>query len=224
MAGEIYAVSHTITGEKGFRGQTMLTYTIEYPQFVTFSAMAGLRRINADYKQQAVQLSAYAQDRLYSEAVTDFISRQQEGFPFSPYELQRPFTQTYGQSYVLSLYLDEYVFTGGAHGNTLRTADTRDARTGEKIPLSALFRPGVDYEERILAVVIAEAERRAEAEPGTYDEDVAKLVVESFNPSSFYLTPAGIVIFYQQYEIAPYSTGIPTFLVPYGMVGAKVGR
>ena len=48
-----------------------------------------------------------------------------------------------------------------------------------------------------------------------YFEDYCKLVLDSFNPEQFYLVPRGntydLVIYFQQYDIAPYSTGIPTF-------------
>lgn len=222
MAGEIYAVSHSITGEKLFAGQTVLTYDIEYPQFVTFSSIAPLRRINMEYKERAAMLAQYAQVSIYEQAVTDFQNRQEEGFPFFPYEMTRPFTMTYGQDCIISLYLDEYIYTGGAHGNTIRTGDTWEARTATKLPLCCLFRPGVDYQERILGVVIAEAQRRAQEDSGLFLGEPAELVVQNFNPANFYLTPAGIVIFYQQYDLGPYSAGIQTFLVPYGAVGARV--
>lgn len=222
MTGEIYAVSHSITGEKLFAGETMLNYEIEYPQFVTFSSITPLRRINMEYKERAIMLAQYAQVSLYAEAVADFQSRQREGFPFFPYEMVRSFTMTYGQNCIISLYLDEYIFAGGAHGNTLRTGDTWEARTATKLPLCCLFRPGVDYQARILAVVTAEAQRRAQEDPGLFLGDPAELVAENFDPANFYLTPSGIVIFYQQYTLGPYAVGIQTYLVPYGAVGAKV--
>jgi len=48
-----------------------------------------------------------------------------------------------------------------------------------------------------------------------YFEDACNLVLETFNPDSFYLVPEGIVIYFQQYDIAPYSSGIRTFLIKY---------
>ncbi|MFR3751201.1 MAG: RsiV family protein [Enterocloster sp.] len=35
-----------------------------------------------------------------------------------------------------------------------------------------------------------------------------------FNQNQFFLRPGYIVIYYQQYEIAPYATGIPEFSIP----------
>ena len=41
----------------------------------------------------------------------------------------------------------------------------------------------------------------------------AKLVIENFNFEQFYLIDNNIAIFYQQYDIAPYSSGIPVFYI-----------
>ncbi|MFU2363539.1 MAG: RsiV family protein, partial [Clostridiales bacterium] len=37
--------------------------------------------------------------------------------------------------------------------------------------------------------------------------------METINFDSYYLTPKGIVIYFQQYDIAPYSSGLPEFLI-----------
>ncbi|MEA4987263.1 MAG: RsiV family protein, partial [Anaerovorax sp.] len=53
-------------------------------------------------------------------------------------------------------------------------------------------------------------------EPEIYFDDYETLVVETFNPKNFYCTPEGVVVYYLQYDIAPYSSGIREFLIPYG--------
>ncbi|MFV0239920.1 MAG: RsiV family protein [Lacrimispora sphenoides] len=37
----------------------------------------------------------------------------------------------------------------------------------------------------------------------------------NFNINGFFIKPSGIVIYYQQYDIAPYVRGIPEFLFPF---------
>ena len=54
------------------------------------------------------------------------------------------------------------------------------------------------------------AERLKES-PGSYFEDYPYLLRNKFNQNHFFLRPGYIVIYYQQYEIAPYATGIPEF-------------
>jgi hypothetical protein len=53
-----------------------------------------------------------------------------------------------------------------------------------------------------------------------YFENYAELVNENFKPSHFYLSKDGVVIYFQQYDIAPYATGMPSFTIPYGPGGA----
>ena len=38
----------------------------------------------------------------------------------------------------------------------------------------------------------------------------------------YYLTKDNIVIFYQLYELAPYSAGIPEFKIPYSVFGGNI--
>ena len=45
-------------------------------------------------------------------------------------------------------------------------------------------------------------------------EDYPYLLRNNFNQSQFFLRPGQIVIYYQQYEIAPYATGVPEFSFP----------
>jgi hypothetical protein len=50
-------------------------------------------------------------------------------------------------------------------------------------------------------------------------DDYKPLIIKNFDKSSFYLSPEGITIYYQQYDIAPYSSGIAEFTIPYSIIG-----
>jgi hypothetical protein len=54
-----------------------------------------------------------------------------------------------------------------------------------------------------------------------YFDNYEQLVSTNFKANNFYLSREGLVIYYQQYDIAPYAAGIPTFVIPYGPGGAK---
>lgn len=55
---------------------------------------------------------------------------------------------------------------------------------------------------------------RLKSNPGSYFDDYSSLLQTSFNPDSYYLLPGGYVIYFQQYDIAPYATGLPEFFYP----------
>ncbi len=52
-------------------------------------------------------------------------------------------------------------------------------------------------------------------DPSGYFDNYPPLVAGTFNKNSFYCTDEGIVVYFQQYDIAPYSSGIPEFPLPY---------
>ena len=49
-----------------------------------------------------------------------------------------------------------------------------------------------------------------------------RLQLEDFHPGNFFLVPDGIIIYYQQYDIAPYAAGIPEFLIPFSQHGPRI--
>lgn len=171
--------------------------------------------INSRIRTQTSDFCRYASTALYRQAVREYRDSRSQHFPFRPYDAVMQYTLAWNRKGLLSLYRDQYEFTGGAHGNTLRSSDTMSLKTGARIPLSAFFPRGTDYRLLILRSVLKQAEENYRREPGIYFDDYRNLIVQNFNPESFYLTPAGLAIYYQQYEIAPYSTGIVVFSVSY---------
>ncbi|HCF50858.1 MAG TPA: DUF3298/DUF4163 domain-containing protein, partial [Syntrophomonas sp.] len=51
--------------------------------------------------------------------------------------------------------------------------------------------------------------------PDIYFDNYEELVEQTFNINSFYCTSQGVVVYFQQYDIAPYASGIREFLLPY---------
>ena len=173
--------------------------------------------INSRIQMQVEDLNRYASTTLYENAVETYLYTQQEGFPFNPYGAGLYYKVTYNQDCYLSMYRDQYEYTGGAHPNTLRYSDTWNLRLGSVVPLSSFFPPGFNYQQFLTALIIRQADKVMAQEP-IYFEDYRKLIVERFNPQSYYLSPCGLVIYYQQYDIAPYATGIVEFTIPYSVL------
>ena len=102
-----------------------------------------------------------------------------------------------------------YQFTGGAHGMSLLIGYTIDLMNERRMQLPHLFAAGTNYAERLNRFIREEGAKR-------------KLPMWGFkgidDESAFYLNDKGIVLFFQQYEIAPYSEGIIRMLIPYSRV------
>jgi hypothetical protein len=129
------------------------------------------------------------------------------------YDALMIFEVTYNQNNILSLFYDQYVYSGGAHGNTVRQSQTWNVRRGCQITLRNYGDDPVGLQAEILDRVREEIALQIARGENMYFEDYPKLISDTFNPESFYLTPQGMVIYFQQYDIAPYASGIPVFVI-----------
>jgi len=197
--------------EMKYKGTTLLTYQIEYPEFKSVNYQLSLAVINKYYKAKAMKYKKYCETELFRMAVEQYKGDIANNFPVRVFEAVLSDTVTYSAACVISLYFDQYEYTGGAHGNTVRSSQTWNLQSCTMIPLSKLFRCGIDYE----AIILAFVEKEIEKNPDIYFENYKKLIRSTFHKKSFYCTPDSIVIYYQQYDIAPYSSGIREFAIPY---------
>lgn len=197
--------------ELKMEGVTVLTYKIEYPVFQASRYQLCLAVVNNYYKTRALEYQNYVKQELYPQAIEQYENAVANGFPVIAYEVLTQSRLTYNHACVISLYTDKYEFTGGAHGNTVRSSQTWNLQGCRRLRLGELFGCGLNPKQYILEF----AKKQVEKEPDIYFENYEELLKENFNEKNFYCTQRGIVFYYQQYDIAPYSSGIREFLIPY---------
>lgn len=197
----------------------MLTLSITYPWISLSDNHIAQNRINNQISMQVNEFYRHASNTLYRQAIKTYRYSQANDFPFHAYEAVMEYTVTYNENCFLSLYNDKYEFTGGAHGNTIRSSYTWELVNGTQISLYYFFKPGTDYRRLLTEEIIKQADKNMQQNTLIYFDDYKALIVKYFNPESYYLTPWGICIYYQQYEIAPYVTGIVVFKIPYETIG-----
>lgn len=135
---------------------------------------------------------------------------KQMGYPVRPYAAVSRYQTCYSNTNFLSLYVDYYQYTGGAHGMTDRCAYNLDLRTGEKIALSDLFPENINYK----AIINQKIEKQIQSEPENYftGEDMGfNSITED---QGYYIQDGQLVIYFDLYEIAPYAAGFPEFKIP----------
>ncbi len=172
------------------------------------------RTINDAIKTQSSVFKDYVTYDIFALAIENYNQSIANDYPFHAYDAIKKYNVTYNQNCTLSFYSDEYLYTGGAHGTTTRRSSTFSLTNGKTLPLGHYFCGG-NYIRQILDEIIMQAQTKEKEQPGMFFENYEKLIVKYFNICSFYLTEEGIVIYYQQYDIAPYSSGIIEFLIPY---------
>lgn len=200
-----------ISEEMKYDGVTVLNYRIEYPEFVSDNYKKTIRAVNQFYKSEALALQNNFRTKLYQMAVDQYLFDIENGFPVRVFEALQIFQVTYNRACIISLYFDNYRYTGGAHGSTVRTSQTWNLKTGQMIKLRELYKCSENYKSYIKKKIIEQIREN----PDIYFENYEELVEQTFDVNNFYCTPQGVVVYFQQYDIAPYASGIREFLLPY---------
>ena len=109
-------------------------------------------------------------------------------------------------------FINMYQYTGGAHGGTFITCRNYRLEDGSLITLDDYFKPGYEkvlipeLERKLLEY--AECSSREELDEHGYFSNEPMYVSDNFE-----IREDSIDFIYNQYEIAPYSTGITTLTV-----------
>jgi len=194
-----------------YNGTELLHYKIEYPQFDSDLYKRQISAVNRFYTLKARRFRVYCETTLFDMAVGQYLDDIKNDFPVREFEAILTYEQTYCASCILSLYSDRYEFTGGAHGNTVRDSQTWNLQSAGLIRLRQLVHCKPNYR----TYVIGEVNKQIAKDPSGYFDNYPALVSGAFNKNSFYCSTEGIVVYFQHYDIAPYSSGIPEFLLPY---------
>lgn len=200
-----------LKGQLKYKNNIILTYQIEYPEIVDSNYELGKNVFNRYNIEHAIKLEDYVINILYEDAKKLYDYNMSNGYPIMVYEILLKYNITYNHDHIVSLYSDQYEFTGGAHGNTIRNSQNWDLRIGKMIPLSYFFPNNPYYIIDILININNQIKEQITDENNYYFDNYCELVLETFRLENYYLTKDSIAIFFQQYDIAPYSSGIPVF-------------
>lgn len=131
------------------------------------------------------------------------------GYPVHNYQAVSRVQESVCSDRFLSLYIDYYSYTGGAHGFTDRRAYNIDLTTGQELRLSDLFAPEYDYASIINEMINKQIQASAEV---FFDGEMGFQGIDPNQP--YYIEKGNLVIYFGLYEIAPYAAGIQEFRIP----------
>ena len=190
-----------------YAGIKVVSCSLFYPQLTGHNP--ALDTLNNQYYLQAIKKKDYCTHVLYPNAVQAFL----QGSKAFPYEMIVTITLTLQTNEILSFYQQEYLYTGGANGQTTRIGQTINTFTGQIKHLCDFLMDKKNCKTCIKNNIIKQI--KTSDDPSLYFDNYPSLIEETFHPQNFYLTSEGVVVFFALYDIAPHSTGIPTFLIPY---------
>ena len=209
-------IHHSLEHTFYSRDIPVLKYTIEFPTFLSTCSQTAAQTANAHYASVAKEKEQYCRTVLYPQAAEDARYIEDNIPPFHTYEFNIAYTVPLNYGCITSLYFDQYTFMGGAHGSTVRTSDTWNFSNGRQMQLGEFFQSDPHYADNIQHSIEQRITEHLRTEPGAFFEDYAALIRKTFKEENYYLTTDGLVLYFQEYDIAPYAAGRPQFLLPFG--------
>lgn len=123
-----------------------------------------------------------------------------------PYGFQSSYVVTYNENGVLGLITERYEDYAGAHGMTTRTGHTFALDTGKELSLDDVLQNNASMRQTIGKKVGEQLKAL-----GGYLDGYKGLNKDQ----DYYVTPTGIVVFFQLYEYTAYAQGFPEFPFTY---------
>lgn len=150
--------------------------------------------------------------RIQTESEEYLQEARKEGGEIKKYIAIAYYIVHYQKNDFLSLSVFYYCYTLGAHGCTIQEAYNLNLVNGERITLPEILKEKKDY----LKIINQEIKGQIKLNPEAYFENGAAF--QSISPEQpFYIIEDGIVIYFGLYEIAPYSSGIRYFKIPFSL-------
>ncbi|HKL99918.1 MAG TPA: DUF4163 domain-containing protein, partial [Mobilitalea sp.] len=165
-----------IQQEMEYKNDSILKYTIKYPQFVSLYFRIFLEKLNLYYSTRALMYEKSNMMKMYQMAMVEYEYSVANNFPVRQFEAYKDYQVGYNQDCAISMYFDQYEYTGGAHGSTIRTSDSWNMKRSKKIELSDVFVHRDNLREYLIGIINQQIELEIRAEGNAYFEDYTKLV------------------------------------------------
>ena len=200
----------------GVVAATGATYQVRYPQVggLDSAAAATINTLLHDTAQAAVR------------GFTSGIGKDPQAGPNQPSTLQVDYSVASDSPDLISLRVNSYTYaSGAAHGSDVLTTFTFDPASGRQLALADLFRPGVAY----LDALAAEARTQLKVTMASWltDSFTTKWLATGTEPTAdnyaaWAITPGGLEITFEQYQVAAYAAGMPVVTIPVAHLAALV--
>lgn len=204
-----FSADTLIISTKNFSNNTIdstVLINIDYPQIENPENDTVITKINKFLEEEFKQSISW-----YEETIID-TSYLQEFAKEYPYSFETGFQVEFNSKSFLSLTLNHYQFTGGAHGNYFAVGYNINMEDGTILTLNDILTDGsldlltYECEENILDTY----EANSLMEAGLFENEI-KLTSDQ----DFYVIPGAIVLQFDPYEIGPYAMGEINAEIPF---------
>lgn len=171
---------------------------IFYPQISNLNNQSVQNKINSLLETEFMQAKNWFNDFI---ADTDYISEFPPDWVFS---FETDFRVTLNNADFLSLVLDYYEYTGGAHGNYYSIGYNIRLSDGEILTLKDILKPNSlqALSEFCVEEILNMFDANSLNDAGFFEDDL-----DISDDQDFYITPDALVIQFDPYEVAPFAMG-----------------
>src|SRR5699024_7934302 len=187
----------------------ILSYRLDIPTFTNINNKELQKQLN----QQIAKEILTFKHNIFKEAKNASILADQNGWTFRPYEAVVTYKTTYNKHGILSFVLSYYQFTGGAHGLETWKSYNISLCKGSCITSKDLSKYNKNYQQIIKQEIIRQIRKKQDI----YFPDAEQKVLDT-KDFLFYISENVLVVYFPLYEIAPYSSGIQTFTIPFSLL------
>ncbi|MBP0725637.1 DUF3298 and DUF4163 domain-containing protein [Bacillus sp. RG28] len=180
---------------------------IFYPQIKGLANQKAQRKINATLLKEAQSANKNRLKLLEDERIAKKDWKSSLG-PWRPYEYKFTYKIPYNDNNHLSVIYYQYIYTGGAHGNTKGRAINFNTSTGEVIPLSKV----INGKQKVIqnyAYNILQKKYKGYTLIHSANE-----IALSDQDRLWVFDKSGIKLIFNEYEVAAYAAGMPEVVIP----------
>jgi hypothetical protein len=176
--------------------------------------------------------SADANAEKFNKTISEMIAKQVKGFKndnkdylkevAESADADRPgnsldisYTVAHADKNLISLHFSNYSYTGGAHGNTNSVTYNYDLNRGVMLKLADLFQPNSNYLKVISDYCIKEV-KKSDLTDDEWIRNGAGPKAENYQ--SWNITPEGLQITFDAYQVAAYAAGPQEVVVSYSVL------
>ena len=175
---------------------------------------ADLPKIDTYYKTMCADLKA-----LYAlsgdEATRQQAEYQTMGYEFLPWAASVNAEVTRNDGVTLSVLREIYENLGGAHPMVTYQAETFDVASQGRLLLGNLFTVSEDvYSPRLRDMILSQMDKQETENGVAYYDSAREQLMTLLDPMDFALTEDCLLIFYNEYALAPHAAGPQLFYLP----------
>lgn len=183
--------------------------------YVVYPEISGVDSATATKFNSLVKNLVTDLNKSYKEQVAEYSSEDIKNLPeYVGLSSEVGYDVVLANDDFISLIFSDYVFLGGAHGNTGYSTVNYDLKNNKEIKLADLFEPKSDYLKIISEYSIADLKKRVGEMSD--DEWISKGAgADAGNFQSWNLTKKGLMFTFSPYQVAAYAAGSQTVIIPY---------